>query len=316
MKTPFYKIKLSQLYNLCNILAETEIHQSSYIKGKYLENSLWFEETLSFLDDLKIITRTSIKLIPSKSFFKSFSSLSTFKEQLLLALFSAKGSIYEQVRLFLVNFRKEKGEIFFSPTASEKLKYSDIRNILIELEFINVNQESNKYFINSNFYNFFFDHVCKKGTSSETLKNKLEENDDIGLKAEETVIEFELKRLTNILINKNELEHTSQINVLAGYDIKSFENYLDNNFNKIVRYIEVKAVSSQDYKFFWSRNEKETAYILGENYYLYLLPVTSYNTFDLDKIKIINDPYKNIYLKQNEWTQTEECISFSIIIPE
>jgi len=316
MKTPFYKIKLSQLYNLCNILAETKIHQLSYIKGKYLENSLCFEETLSFLDDLKIIARTSTELIPSKSFLKSFSSLTTFKNQLLLALLSAKGSIHEQVRLFLVNFRKEKGEIFFNPTSTEKLKYSDIRNILIELEFIKVNEVSDKYSINPNYYNFFFDNVSNKGTSSETLKNKLEENDDIGLKAEEAIIEFELKRLTNILINKKELEHTSKINVLAGYDIKSFENYLDNNFNKIVRYIEVKAVSSQDYKFFWSRNEKETAYILGENYYLYLLPVTTYNTFDLNKIKIINDPYKNIYMKQNEWTQTEECISFSINIQE
>jgi hypothetical protein len=316
MKTPFYKIKLSQLYNLCNILAETKIHQLSYIKGKFLENSLGFEETLSFLVDLKIITRTSTELIPSKSFFKSFSSITTFKNQLLLALLSTKGSIHEQVRLFLVNFRKEKGEIFFNPTSTEKLKYSDIRNILIELEFIKVHEVSNKYSINPNYYNFFFDNVSNKGTSSETLKNKLEENDDIGLKAEEAIIEFELKRLTNILINKRELEHTSKINVLAGYDIKSFENYLDNNFNKIVRYIEVKAVSSQDYKFFWSRNEKETAYILGENYYLYLLPVTTYNTFDLNKIKIINDPYKNIYMKQNEWTQTEECISFSINIQE
>ncbi len=312
MKSPLNRIKIIHLYNLCYILADTKIHQVSYLRDKYLENNLWFDEALSFLEDLKITTVVSDELLLSRSSFSSVTTLPIFKEQLLHILSSSKGSISQHIRYFLVNFRKEKDEIFFIPNQTEKLKFSDIRNLLQELEFLSLDHSSNRYFINSKYHNYFFDFVCHKGMTSEKLKNKLEENDELGLKAEERVIDYEIKRLTNVELNFDEIEHTSLINCLAGYDIKSYENYLDSHSNKIARYIEVKAVSSLDYKFYWSRNEKEAAYILGESYYLYLLPVATYNTFDFDRIKIIKDPYKNIYLKQNEWIQTEECISFSI----
>jgi hypothetical protein len=278
-----------------------------------LQNDLWFDETLSFLEELKIITATSTELIPSRVFFRSFSTISNFKKQLLIALIYSKGTLHNHTEAFMVNFRKEKGEVLFYPTQAEVIKYSEIRNLLQELEFIFINNETRKYFINSDLHYLFFEFVYKKGISSDSLKCKLEENDDLGLKAEEKVIEYELNRLTNIDLNSNEIEHTSKINVLAGYDIKSFENYLDNNVRKIVRYIEVKAVSSYDYNFYWSRNEKETAYSLGESYYLYLLPVTRYHNFDLSRMKIINDPFKNVYMNKTEWSMIEECISFKFI---
>jgi hypothetical protein len=300
------------LYNLCNILAETKIHQLSYIKDKYLENGLWFDETLSFLEDLQITKIVSKELIPSKSFFKSFSTLSNFKEQLLLVLISSRGTIYDYTKAFLINFRKEKGEIFFNPTQTEKIKYSDIRNLLQELEFVFIDQKNDNYFINSNQHNLFLEFICKKGITSETLKDRLEENDDIGFKAESKVIEYELNRLTNIVFDRNDIEHTSNINALAGYDIKSYENYLDNNLQKVERFIEVKAVSITDYRFYWTRNEIEIASILGSSYYLYLLPVLSKYTFDLKNLKIIKDPFTNVYLNLKEWIKTEECSSFAI----
>jgi len=80
--------------------------------------------------------------------------------------------------------------------------------------------------------------------------------------------------------------------------------------------IEVKAVSVEDYKFFWSRNEIEVAKIFGEKYFLYLLPVISKNTFEMEKLKIIRNPFKNVYTNQLEWQKEEESVSFSIIISE
>lgn len=312
MKTPFNKIRIAQLYNLCTILSETKIHHLSYIKDKYLENGLWFDETLSFLKDLKIITISLTELIPSKIFFRSFSTISNFKKQLLTTLINSKGILHDHIYAFLVNFRKENGEILYYPTQADINKFSDIRNLLQELDFIVINKETRKYYIKSDLHYLFFEFICRKGISSDSLKSKLEENDVLGLKAEEKVIEYELNRLTNIILKKNEIEHTSKINVLAGYDIKSFENYLDNNLIKIARYIEVKAVSSHNYNFYWSRNEKESAFNLGESYYLYLLPVTTNHNFDISKMKIINDPFKNVYMNKTDWTMTEECVSFKI----
>jgi len=55
MRKPLEKIKLVQLYTLCNTIAESNLRQISFIKAKYLENALWFDETLSLLEDLTII---------------------------------------------------------------------------------------------------------------------------------------------------------------------------------------------------------------------------------------------------------------------
>ena len=98
-----------------------------------------------------------------------------------------------------------------------------------------------------------------------------------------------------------------------GYDIKSFEDYLDSNSKRIERYIEVKAVSVDNYKFYWSRMEIEIAKVFGEKYYLYLLPVISNNNFDFEKLIIIRNPFENVFSNVREWKKEEECITFTKI---
>ena len=66
------------------------------------------------------------------------------------------------------------------------------------------------------------------------------------------------------------IEHTALRDVSAGYDIKSFDGKLGEDENPIQRYIEVKAVSSQDYGFNWTRNEIEKSEYYNQDYYLYL----------------------------------------------
>jgi hypothetical protein len=71
----------------------------------------------------------------------------------------------------------------------------------------------------------------------------------------------------------------------------------------------VKAVSPIDFKFYWSRNEIETARIHGPNYFLYLVPV-SQNGFDLRELKIIQNPFKRVYSAKNTWVRQEEVMAF------
>lgn len=313
MKKPFDKIKLSQLHTLCNTLADTEVRNVSNIKRKYLENALAFDETLSLLEDLKVVRNNSNELIPSKTFSLTHDSPDEFKKKFLPVLFSANGYISEELRNFLLNFQTENDKIFFKATELQKIKFSDTRNLLIELEFISTGADNATYFVNPEFADLFVKQFNKRKLSPETLKKKQAENESIGLTAEKAVIEYELKRLAVISVLPNEIEHTSQDNVLAGYDIKSFEDCLDSNSKRIERFIEVKAVSIDDYKFYWSRNEMEIAKVFGEKYYLYLLPVISNNTFDFDKIIIKRNPFKSIYSNEQEWRKEEESISFSKI---
>lgn len=313
MKKPFDKIKLSQLHTLCNTLADTDVRNVSNIKRKYLENALAFDETLSLLEDLKIVKNNSDEIVPSKTFSLTHDSSDEFKKKFLPVLFSANGDISEELRNFLLNFQTENDKTFFKATELQKIKFSDTRNLLLELEFISTGADNATYFVNPEFADLFVKQFSKRKLSPETLKKKQAENESIGLTAERAVIDYEVKRLTDISVLPSEIEHTSQENVLAGYDIKSFENYLDNNSKHIDRFIEVKAVSVDDYKFYWSRNEMEIAKVFGEKYYLYLLPVISNNTFDFDKMIIKRNPFKSIYSNEQEWRKEEESISFSKI---
>ncbi len=79
----------------------------------------------------------------------------------------------------------------------------------------------------------------------------------------------------------------------AGYDIKSFTE--ESVENHVPRYIEVKAVPPSSMKFYWSANERKMAKLLKEFYFLYLLPVLSRGTFDLDGLQIIQDPFLQVY---------------------
>lgn len=313
MRKPFDKIRLSQLHTLCNTLADTKVRHVSNIKRKYLESALAFDETLSLLEDLKIVKNNFAELIPSKLFSLPINSLNDFKKKFLPVLFSANSDVSEELRTFLLNFQNENERTIFKATDLEKIKYSDTRNLLLELEFISADPDNSTYCIHPDYLDLFIKQFSKGKLSPEVLKKKQAENDAIGLMAERAVIEYEIRRLTDILVVPSEIEHTSQENVLAGYDIKSFENYLNSNSKRINRFIEVKAVSIGDYKFYWSKNEMEIAKVFGEMYYLYLLPVITSNIFDFEKLIIERNPFKNIYSNELEWKKEEESISFSKI---
>ena len=78
----------------------------------------------------------------------------------------------------------------------------------------------------------------------------------------------------------------------------------------IPRYIEVKAISLIDRKFFWSRNEIEIARRLKNDYFLYLVPVEKNGALDGNLIQEIKNPYTNVFLNKN-WLSEIELLSFS-----
>lgn len=105
----------------------------------------------------------------------------------------------------------------------------------------------------------------KPVVSIEELQKKLLRDSEIGEQAEKFAWEYETIRLKQAGIDKEPLR-ISNLDVMAGYDMVSYESTLSESYD---RFIEVKAVSKSG--FFWSRNEYETAKLKGENYYLYLV---------------------------------------------
>ena len=108
----------------------------------------------------------------------------------------------------------------------------------------------------------------KPQISLEELKKRLVRDAENGVKAEKYALQYEKARLMQLGISKDPLS-ISSIDVMAGYDMVSYESDQSENYD---RFIEIKAVSRSG--FFWSKNEYEVAKAKGERYYLYLVELS------------------------------------------
>lgn len=128
----------------------------------------------------------------------------------------------------------------------------------------------------------------------EELQKKLRQDAEHGEQAERFALNYEIARLKQLGINKEPLV-ISSFDVMAGYDMVSFESELSEKYD---RFIEVKSVSS-DLEFFWSANEYMVAKEKEGKYFLYLV--------ELGKIRessysptIISDPANSI-MSSGDW---------------
>ena len=126
--------------------------------------------------------------------------------------------------------------------------------------------------------------------SNEDLLIALETKNELGELAEKLALKFEKLRTAKfgkqpVLISKE--------NVAAGYDIDSYENSNSSNFD---RHIEVKYFNNKH--FYISKNEIETAKVLGSHYWIYLVTVENE---DKCRVEMVSDPYSNI-INSDDWT--------------
>jgi hypothetical protein len=145
----------------------------------------------------------------------------------------------------------------------------------------------------------FLDKLNKIKFSPEELRKQLEKQNQIGLLAEEFVFKIEKEKIRKF--DQSLLpEHVSKSDVSAGFDILSYEKNNDQ-IKKI--FIEVKAVSSSNFKFYLSNGEFQTSLKYKDNYFLYLLPVdhTLVEKFNNDNILKINDLENNLFKNKVNW---------------
>ena len=78
------------------------------------------------------------------------------------------------------------------------------------------------------------------------------------------------------------------------------------------RLIEVKCVSLENYRFFWTANEVATAQALGSWYYLYLLPSSGPGKLRIDMLRIIPDPQVAILNCPEQWSVEDNVLECKI----
>ncbi len=299
----FIGIKLEHINLFDKLLQKTSTSQHVWIKKEYENNYNNFRQLLSVLTDSKLIIQTDKKIFLAPTIHEL--NIDNFLVHLI-----NHSEYSNHIQKYIESYKKIDGQIAYKPNRSDNVKYSNIRNLLIDSDFIHYNASSNIYYFHPNKYESFLNILYKSGSviSPEVLKIIKESQEEIGYKAELEVLKYEEKRLKDYQKLQNRISHVSQKDSSAGYDIKSWLVELDKGtFYEC--YIEVKAVSKDNLKFYWSRNELLKAKREGSKYLLYLVPVVSKDKFDLKNIEIIPDPYTNVF-KSEDWAQQIESYSF------
>ncbi|MBL7184776.1 MAG: DUF3883 domain-containing protein [Phycisphaerae bacterium] len=314
----FDKISVRQISTLSEVLSESTLLKRELIESKYLRNATHFQETFEFLQDLNLVEERAGQIILRGNYreflgnFRNTQRPAQLVREFILSSFLNRATPYTGYLVdFLSNFCWTGDRQEFTPTVHERLKYSGLRNFLIDLEFLHVDPEENRYTVVAEYPLICSELQQKRELSSEDFAQILERKEQIGKTAEKAILEYERRRLSELPGIVDRIEHTSVSDVTAGYDIRSFEDKLDENGNVVPRLIEVKAVSFWCYRFHWTRNEIEKSKLHGQRYHLYLLPVVGIDKFNIERLKVVKDPYKAVFRNRNEWTCSYETLSFS-----
>lgn len=107
--------------------------------------------------------------------------------------------------------------------------------------------------------------------SPEELQQVLETKSARGSEAEALVLAWERHRLRSLdcSAESDAVQHTSLVDVCAGYDISSFNDRADEFL--FDRFIEVKSTIAAEPQFILTRNELAVAERLGKKYWLYVV---------------------------------------------
>ena len=314
----FNKISINQIAYLSQVINESSLFQEEFVKAKYSRTMPNYQTTVEFLRTLNLIEiddKATIIIKPRykgllQDIQKSEKPTEVVNKYLLKHIYDTRNEFREYANEFLSNFSFHGEHYEFKPTLKQKLQYSGIRNFLMQLHILDYDSTDVKYIIEDYFVVERLESNEEHLVSEKNFKKIQNMKEQIGRAAEEAVLEYEKARLSEFPHIVDKIKHIASKDVSAGYDIKSYEHHEDESF--IPRLIEVKAVSSWDYHFYWTKNEIETSRLNGTNYYLYLLPIYTKNEFDLKNMKQIRDPFTNVYNNKNMWTPTIETISYAL----
>jgi hypothetical protein len=139
--------------------------------------------------------------------------------------------------------------------------------------------------------------IRRRKIGIDSLRESLERRQLDGLRAEEFVLAFEKRRLTDHPA-VTRIERISDYDTEAGYDIVSFNQSTSASPD---RFIEVKSYESME-SFYWSANEIRVSRIRRAAYFLYLV---DRKKMDIDDYvpTMIQDPFENVFKNEEQWSK-------------
>lgn len=303
----FDNLKYVHVCTLLDIIEMVQTNRSPYIKKLFSESAEGFDEVVSFLIEIGAIASNGQTLRMSVT---SLTPNSDFRRNEIIRMLLNKRSQYRtEVFGFINKFKLLEGELIYLSSDQSRSSESGVRNFLIEIGVVKHVMETQIYVLLPKFASLFASAKNDANyTPPKLLENNVEARNDIGLQAEELIVEYERVRVGSSYAAK--VDHVSLRNCAAGYDICSFS--IEKKNSVFPRFIEVKAVSPTTFQFYWSKNEVTVAHELSHWYYLYLLPCKRNGQFDMDELMIISDPYNTVLARESDWiTESDALICYT-----
>ena len=188
--------------------------------------------------------------------------------------------------------------------------YPTERNLLIEAGVLRVDHDNAQYEVTEEWHAECVSAAFCRGQSPTALERALERQAQIGLKAEQAVLEYERDQVREE--DRPRVVHVAVVSTSAGFDIASVR-WTKERGQLETRLIEVKAVGTPCWTFLWSSHERDVAQFWGRQYFIYLVPIRKGKP-DTEGMIVIQDPIKEVQadngwvVAEGDWTVQRDVI--------
>ena len=214
------------------------------------------------------------------------------QKQLLIDKIIFRGAWSHHARELFVRFTPNAQTLLYELSAVDTSLTTE-QNVTIHfLKYFGILQEQNSLIqVTSKYTQLVYEMTTdSRAISEQQLEQLLLENNLLGTKGENAVVEFEKQRLIKLgkLFQADLVKRISTTNAAAGFDIESF----DGTTNDVSpnRFIEVKTTTQKEIRFFWTVNERKVAAKLKKQYWIYVLTAFKENNPSASLPITIQDP--------------------------
>ena len=292
----FKDLQWTHVLTLVDLLLECDLNTSHHIEKRYRERGAHFTETLAFLVRIGLVKQLKGALVLQEQFLGTHNANVHFV--VLNRLVFSKSRYSSEAARYLTKYTLTGAKVSYRSNERVRSEESAVRNFLMEMGVIAYVRHEDNYVVSPEHLNFYV-QMREKSLHCSPLRitTETEARDEIGLAAEKAVVDSEKERVGQRL--SHYIQHVALRNAAAGYDILSVA--AETPTDTTARYIEVKAVSSTSFQFYWTQNEVQVARLLGPLYYLYLVPIESDCDICRDRFVIISNPYADVLGSVDKW---------------
>lgn len=299
-------ITFGQVEHLLRTLRGRTHTEGAYISQRYAERGRFFDETLGLLVSLgwAVLDATSVTLTETgQDAADALEAPEELRRGLATAVLTKPTTYQPACREYLRHFSKHGGTLAYAPEGEAALAETDARDFLVGLGVVERNAHEGRFELTPLGLEVYLRaREVERHPSPEDVEQRALASTTIGRLAELAALKYEQERLGGELAHH--VRHIAASWPTAPYDIRSV-TVAEGSL--MPRYIEVKAVSADDWHFYWSVREIEVAELMGAAYVLYLIPYDGEPR--VRGMRIIENPAIAVLKNPAVWSVTPDVLS-------